>query len=81
MSFVPDRCWLVCVQTADEDEAFRVFDSQNYRGRSLMPHDLLKAYHLGEMVGAESEAMQTAVVEGWERIPDADLDRLFSSYL
>lgn len=80
-SFVRDRCWLVCVQTADEDEAFRVFDSQNYRGRPLLPHDLLKAYHLREMVGAESEAMQAAVVEGWERVPDADLDRLFSIYL
>lgn len=80
-AYVQERCWLVCVQTADADEAFRVFDSQNYRGRSLMPHDLLKAYHLREMVGTESEAMQAAVVEGWESVPEAELDRLFSVYL
>jgi len=74
-------CWLVRVQTDDEDEAFRVFDSQNYRGKSLMPHDLLKAHHLRQMDGAETEAMQTAVVEAWESVPDAELDRLFSTYL
>ena len=35
--------------TDDVDEAFRVFDSQNYRGKALAPHDLLKAHHLREM--------------------------------
>ncbi len=75
------KCWLIRVQTDEEDEAFRVFDSQNYRGKSLMPHDLLKAYHLREMDGAETELMQAAVVEGWERVADAELDRLFSTYL
>ncbi len=80
-SYVSERCWLIRVQTDDEDEAFRVFDSQNYRGKSLMPHDLLKAYHLREMVGTETEAMQVAAVEGWENVPDAALDRLFGTYL
>lgn len=80
-SYVEGECWLIRVQTSDEDEAFRVFDSQNYRGKSLLPHDLLKAYHLREMDGKESEAMQAAVVEGWESVPDAELDRLFSTYL
>lgn len=78
--YLEQRCWLIRVQTDDEDEAFRVFDSQNYRGKSLMPHDLLKAYHLREMA-SETAMAQTAVVERWEELPETDLDRLFSSYL
>ncbi|MFC3688587.1 DUF262 domain-containing protein [Aquipuribacter hungaricus] len=78
--YIRSSCWLVQVQTDDADEAFRVFDSQNYRGKPLLPHDLLKAHHLRAMQD-ESEAMQSAVVEGWERIPDDQLDRLFSAYL
>ena len=66
--------------TDDPDEAFRVFDSQNYRGKPLLPHDLLKAYHLREMRG-ESDAMREALVEVWQSVPDAELDRLFSTYL
>lgn len=80
LSFVRDRCQLVRVVTDDVDEAFRVFDSQNYRGKPLAPHDLLKAHHLREMRG-ETEAMQAAVVETWESVKDEDLDRLFSIYL
>lgn len=79
--YVRDRCWLIQVCTDDEDEAFRVFDSQNYRGKPLMPHDLLKAYHLREMRDQETDTAQGAVVEAWEGVPEADLDRLFSSYL
>ena len=80
-SYAEQQCWLIRVQTDDEDEAFRVFDSQNYRGKSLRPHDLLKAYHLREMEGRVSEVMQAAIVEGWEGVPDTELDRLFSTYL
>ena len=71
---------LIRVETDDADEAFRVFDSQNYRGKALLPHDLLKAYHLREMRG-ETPTMQSAIVEGWESGPDRELDRLFSTYL
>ena len=79
-NFVGRRCHLVRVVTDDVDEAFRVFDSQNYRGKPLAPHDLLKAHHLREMVG-ESDATKAAVVETWESSRDSDLDRLFSTYL
>ena len=79
-NFVGRRCHLVRVVTDDVDEAFRVFDSQNYRGKPLAPHDLLKAHHLREMVG-ESDAAKAAVVETWESTRDSDLDRLFSTYL
>jgi hypothetical protein len=78
--FIRERCQLVRVVTHEIDEAFRVFDSQNYRGKSLAPHDLLKAHHLREMRD-ETDAMKTAVVENWESVSDEDLDRLFSTYL
>jgi len=78
--FIREKCEFVRVVTDDIDEAFRVFDSQNYRGKPLAPHDLLKAYHLREMRN-ETAAMKAAVVEAWESVRDADLDRLFSTYL
>ncbi|MFF2029859.1 DUF262 domain-containing protein [Arthrobacter sp. NPDC058192] len=78
--FIRNNCEIIRVETDDADEAFRVFDSQNYRGKPLLPHDLLKAYHLREMSG-ESNAMREALVEVWENVPDAELDRLFSTYL
>lgn len=80
LGFVRDGCQLVRVVTDDVDEAFRVFDSQNYRGKPLAPHDLLKAHHLREMRD-ETPAMKAAVVETWESVRDEDLDRLFSTYL
>ena len=78
--FIENRCHLVKVVTDDLGEAFRIFDSQNYRGKPLLPHDLLKAYHLREMKG-ESEAMQVAIVDKWESSNDGMLDELFSTYL
>lgn len=80
LRLIRERCQFVRVVTDDVDEAFRVFDSQNYRGKPLAPHDLLKAHHLREMRN-ESAAMKSAVVETWESVKDADLDRLFSTYL
>lgn len=79
-AFIYDNCVVMRIETNDADEAFRVFDSQNYRGKSLLPHDLLKAYHLREIRG-ESSLMRVALVEAWEAVPDGDLDRLFSTYL
>ncbi|MBL1263544.1 DUF262 domain-containing protein [Methylomicrobium sp. RS1] len=78
--FIRNQCQLVRVVTDDVDEAFRVFDSQNYRGKPLAPHDLLKAYHLREMRD-ETVSMKAAVVETWESVTDAELNRLFSTYL
>jgi hypothetical protein len=79
-TYIRDRCQFVRIETDDPDEAFRVFDSQNYRGKSLMPHDLLKAHHLRAMHD-ETPAMCAALVEGWESVAEDDLDRLFSTYL
>lgn len=74
------KCVLIVVTTRDADEAFRFFDSQNYRGKPLQAHDLLKSYHLREITGV-SESQKTAIVESWEsRNPD-DLEDLFTLYL
>lgn len=80
LQFINDRCQLVRIVTDNIDEAFRVFDSQNYRGKELAPHDLLKAYHLREMQG-ESAALKVAIVEDWEAVKDDHLNRLFSTFL
>lgn len=80
LHFICDQCQIVRIVTDDIDEAFRVFDSQNYRGKPLAPHDLLKAYHLREMRD-ESPAAKVAIVEAWEAVDDGDLDRLFSTFL
>lgn len=78
--FVEQYCALVQVVTDDEDEAFRFFDSQNYRGKALKPHDLLKAYHLREITDVRPEFLSTIVAE-WEGIDDDVLEHLFSRYL
>lgn len=80
LRFLRENCQLIRVQTDDPDEAFRVFDSQNYRGKGLLPHDLLKAYHLRQMREL-SPVMQAAVVDSWQNAPEEELDRLFSTYL
>lgn len=79
-TYIRNDCQVVRIVTDDVDEAFRVFDSQNYRGKPLAPHDLLKAHHLREMQG-ESDALKAATVEEWESAGDETLDEIFSRYL
>lgn len=79
--FIKTRCQLIRIETADIDEAFRIFDSQNYRGKPLAPHDLLKAYHLRAMRIKAPPAMIVALIEAWESAGDVALDNLFSRYL
>lgn len=78
--FLDAKAQVLRIVTDDEDEAFQFFDSQNFRGKALRPHDLLKAYHLREMTDA-STSQQRAVVEQWEKAEENDLDRLFGTYL
>lgn len=79
-NYLDKHCILLTVVTGSEDEAFQFFDSQNSRGKSLRPHDLLKAFHLREMRGQSAER-QRAAVAGWEYIGEAKLDTLFTSVL
>lgn len=78
--FVRDGCQLIRIETDDIDEAFRIFDSQNYRGKPLVPHDLLKAYHL-RVMRTDAPAMKAALVADWRAAGDTALGRLFSIYL
>lgn len=78
--FLDTKAQVLRIVTDDEDEAFQFFDSQNFRGKALRPHDLLKSYHLREMAET-STSEQRAVVEQWEKADENDLDRLFSTYL
>lgn len=60
------------------EEAFQLFDSQNSRGRSLYPHDLLKAYHLREI--KNNYTSKYAVLK-WENNNPEDIRDLFNYYL
>lgn len=75
--FIRNKCMLVRVVTDDEDEAFRFFDAQNYRGKRLRPHDLLKAHHL-RALGEMDREKRTKMVEEWEKVDDGVLEDLFN---
>ena len=78
--FIENRCELIVVVTSDISEAFQFFDSQNARGKALYPHDLLKAYHLREMIGIEESEIER-IVKGWEQISQSSLADFFGNYL
>ena len=67
LHFVCDKCELIEVTLDDLSEAFQFFDSQNARGKALAPHDLLKAYHLREMMDATEQAERLHHVSLWEQ--------------
>lgn len=80
IDFLLNKCQVVCFVLEDISEAFQFFDSQNARGRDLVPHDLLKAFHLREF--AEHEACRKAeAVAHWECLPSNELAHLFAFYL
>lgn len=78
--YICERCELIVVITEDLSEAFQFFDSQNARGKSLYPHDLLKAYHLREMGNVDS-AETERIVRTWENLDQKKLAILFNEYL
>ena len=69
----------VVITVDDIEETFQLFDSQNTRGRTLDPHDLLKAYHLRAMRG-DPYGMRH-VVTRWEEFNTDDVRALFDRYL
>ena len=70
---------VVVVTVEKVAEAFQLFDSQNTRGRSLDPHDLLKAYHLRKM--RDDPSKQRKLVTRWEAIEPQKIRDLFARYL
>jgi hypothetical protein len=86
LHFVCNKCELIEVTLDDLSEAFQFFDSQNARGKALAPHDLLKAYHLREMMDATEKAERLHHVSLWEQgvSPDdesANLHLIMGEYL
>ena len=78
--FIKERCEMIVVITDDISEAFQFFDSQNARGKSLYPHDLLKAFHLREMADID-ESRTEQIVKEWEENDQNALASLFNEYL
>lgn len=78
--YIEEQCELIVVITENMSEAFQCFDSQNARGKSLYPHDLLKAYHLREMSGID-EATTEKTVKEWESVSQKDLATFFGNYI
>ena len=78
--YIKENCELIVVITDNISEAFQFFDSQNARGKTLYPHDLLKAYHLREMNGIESTETER-IVKMWEDLDQKKLAVLFNEYL
>lgn len=86
LHFVCNKCELIEVTLDDLSEAFQFFDSQNARGKALAPHDLLKAYHLREMMDATEQVERLHHVSLWEQgvSPDdesASLHLIMGEYL
>lgn len=74
--YLLNSCTFVRIVTESEQEAFQFFDSQNTRGKKLVPHDLLKSYHLREMK-EESEQSKISVINEWENTDQDLLNNLF----
>lgn len=79
--FLLENCFISCIIMPKDRlaEAFQLFDSQNNRGKSLEPHDLLKAYHLRKQKSDDEK-----IVEMWESfVEDHDLSLrdLFDKHL
>lgn len=81
----------VVIVVKDINDAFQLFDSQNSRGKSLYPHDLLKAYHLREMNESKFDNSKKSditrqhyikkAVEEWEEKDSAEIHDLFTTFL
>lgn len=80
IEYITEHCELIVVITDDLSEAFQFFDSQNARGKTLYPHDLLKAYHLREMNTIEVHEIEQ-IVKMWEDLDQTSLAVLFNEYL
>ena len=80
-NFLLENCSVSVITMPQErlSEAFQLFDSQNNRGKSLEPHDLLKAYHL-----RKEDSEYEKIVEKWEQFvedKDLSLKELFDKHL
>ncbi|WP_294032865.1 DUF262 domain-containing protein [uncultured Moraxella sp.] len=79
--FIQKQCEFVWIELTNQNEAFQFFDSQNARGKSLAPYDLLKAYHLRAIPFDHPNKLD--YVMRWERAIDGkpSLDQVISKTL
>lgn len=76
-----DACaTVVVIRVKELSAAFRLFDSQNSRGKKVSPPALLKAYHLRAMSGTEEKELRDRVKK-WEGVSPRDIDSLFEDRL
>ena len=80
-NFLLENCAVSVITMSQKrlSEAFQLFDSQNNRGKSLEPHDLLKAYHL-----RKQDSEDEKIVEKWEQFvedKELSLKELFDKHL
>ncbi|PLA59925.1 hypothetical protein CYK18_08685 [Streptococcus mitis] len=80
-NFLLENCAVSVITMPQErlSEAFQLFDSQNNRGKSLEPHDLLKSYHL-----RKEDTEDERIVEKWEQFvedKELSLKELFDKHL
>ena len=76
LKYIIEKCTVVKIVVDKEQEAFQFFDSQNSRGKELDPHDLLKSYHLREMVN-ETEDYKVSIIKKWEDLDQKKLAYFF----
>ncbi len=67
------------IEVDDLSSAFQLFDSQNTRGKTLDPHDLLKAFHLREMRNDIHDMYNST--KKWESHASQSIKILFEDYL
>lgn len=81
LNFIDEQCEFVWIELTNQNEAFQFFDSQNARGKSLAPYDLLKAYHLRAIPSDHPNKLD--YVMRWERAIDGtpSLDQVISKTL
>lgn len=74
---------VVLIEVEDISLAFQLFDSQNSRGKPLVPQDLLKAYHIKVITDQNKleEQEYTKRIEEWNKTSDREGQDLFNNYL
>lgn len=79
--FIIEKCTVVVIKLTDISEAFQLFDSQNARGKSLKPVDLLKAYHL-RLLDEQEANLKLKLVSTWEHnIDKNNLNNILGEYI
>lgn len=63
--YILNSCQMVEIVVSDISEAFQMFETQNGRGKSLLPYNLLKAFHIRAMERSTQEEKITAD-RNWE---------------